>query len=491
VPPDSSQMQSMQFGGGVSGSVFSPIALAAIVIAGLLICFLPRSRAIVPFFVMAILIPYDQILVVGSLHFPMLRILALFGLIRIFWAKLSGKDVIFSGGVNGIDKALIVLALFTAVDGILLWRQSAYIVYQLGQLFTSFGAYFLLRYLIRDEEDVRRTLRAWACVAVVLAGIMVCEQLTGKNPLYMAIGGARAELAQAVIARDGALRSTGSFAHPILAGTFGGFSLPLFVGLWWNKSTGDRKYALAGAIASIAIAFAASSSTALLGAMGGIMGLCFWPWRRKMRFVRWAIVGTLAAGHLYMTSPVWHIISDIDFTGSSSSYHRYMLVDQCIRHFSSWFLVGTKDFGTWGWDMWDLSDQYVWTADTAGVVPLISLLAILVFGFRYLGKSREAAAAREDRKQELFIWALAASLFSNVVAFIGISYFDQTIVAWYAILAMISTMTWSVRNAQLEPKGSAAMLESERGFHSQLEPRPLRGHGSVLSRKIDSSATTQ
>lgn len=445
MPPDAAQMQQMQFGGGVSGSIFSPVALAAILLAGILILLLPRNKAIVPFFAAGILIPFDQILLIGPFHFPMLRVLLLFGFVRMFGARLTGKDKVFSGGMNGIDKAMIILTLSTAVDGVLLWKESGEVIFQLGQVYTALGTYFLLRYLIRDEEDVKRTLRVWACVVMLVAAIMLGEQLTGKNVLYMAIGGARASYSETAINRNGSLRATGSFAHPILAGTFGGFSLPLFIGLWWNGKR-DRKYAVAGGMASTLMALFASSTTSLMGGLGGIIGLCFWPLRRQMRMVRWGIVGVLVAGQLYMKGPVWHLIFDIDFTGSSSSYHRFMLVDQCIRHFWEWALVGTKDFGTWGWMMWDLSNEYVSTADRAGLIPLMSLMAMLVIGFKYLGRARRAVEG--DRKEELFVWALAAALFANLVAFIGISYFDQTIVGWYAILAMISAVTLPARNAE-------------------------------------------
>jgi hypothetical protein len=50
-------------------------------------------------------------------------------------------------------------------------------------------------------------------------------------------------------------------------------------------------------------------------------------------------------------------------------------------------------------------------------------------------------AQRGETKQALFVWAIGAALFANAVAFFGISYFDQTIVVWYALLAMISTVT--------------------------------------------------
>lgn len=475
--PDASDLQQLQFGGGVAQSVFSPIVLAFILFAGVLILFLPRSKVIIPVLVAGVIIPSDQIVLIGTLHFPMLRVLLLFGFLRIFWAKLSGKDEIFHGGMNGIDKAVLCLVLFTAVDGVLLWRQSGELIYQLGVTYTALGTYFLLRYLIQDEEDAKRALRVWACVTVVLAGIMIGEQLTGKNVLYMAIGGARASVATNTLARDGKLRATGSFGHPILAGTFGGFSLPLFIGLWW-KSKKDRRYAMAGAIACIVMAVCASSSTALMALIAGIIGLCFWPLRNNMRAVRWGIVGTLVAGQLYMTSPVWHLIFDIDVTGSSSSYHRYMLVDECVRHFWSWALVGTKDWGTWGWMMWDLSNQYVATADTAGLIPLISLLAILVIGFKYLGKAR--SAAENDKKQELFIWALAASLFANLVAFFGISYFDQTIVAWYALLAMISAVTLAARSLAPEAQ-SVPLTEPHIGFNPRwrtAESEPFNAGGT-------------
>ncbi len=174
----------LNFGGGVAETVVNPIVLVVILIAGVPICVLPRSKAIIPFLAAGILIPMDQVLVVGGLHFPMLRVLALFGFVRMIWEKLSGKDEIFSGGMNGIDKAMLVLTIFIALDGMLLWRVSAEVVFQLGNLYTTFGVYFLMRFLIRDEEDIKRALRVLACVTVAVAVLMTYEHITGRNPYY-------------------------------------------------------------------------------------------------------------------------------------------------------------------------------------------------------------------------------------------------------------------------------------------------------------------
>jgi hypothetical protein len=451
---------------GVSQSYLNPVVLLIILIVGMVILVAGRRKAAIAFLAAAILIPDDQILLIGPAHFPMLRVLALFGLVRLMWAKFSKKQEIFSGGMNGIDKGMIGLTLFSALDGVLLWRDSASIIFQLGEIYTAFGVYFLLRFLVRDEDDVRQMLRVLAGVAVVVAGIMIFEQATGRNPLFAALGGARASFHSTVNMRDDKFRATGCFDHPILAGTFGGITLPLFVGLWWRGKR-DRVYAAMGAVSSVVIAFSAGSSTALFGLLGGILALCFWPLRRRMRWIRWGVVGTLVSLHMVMKAPVWQLIARMDLTGGSSSDHRYQLVNQCILHFWDWALVGSKYYGYWGWMMWDLSNQYVAIADPSGLIPLLYFVAIIVYGFKYVGRARRQAAALDKRRQ-LFIWALGGSLFANVVAFLGISYFDQTIVAWYALLAMIPAAALTVRNDYRKAgKGGPQVVDGDAGSETE------------------------
>ena len=137
---DPQAYQNLQFGGGVSQTIVSPIALMIVLIAGVMICVVPLRRAIAPFLAAAILIPDDQVIMLGALHFPMLRILIIFGVIRMLRAKSSSKIEVLAGGINAIDKALIVLSIFTMVNGILLWRQWGEVIFQLGNLYSAFGA---------------------------------------------------------------------------------------------------------------------------------------------------------------------------------------------------------------------------------------------------------------------------------------------------------------------------------------------------------------
>ena len=434
-----------------------PIILIAVLIAGVVILLGARNRALGAFLAAALLIPTDQVLLIGALHFPMLRVLIIFGAIRMIRAKTSGVKIL-GAGWNKIDVAIIVLTITTAVDQILLWQQSATVVFQLGNIYSAFGTYFFLRFMIRDENDVLQTIRTMAYISLVVAVIMTFERATGKNPFYAYLGGAHANMYGSAIEREDNFRATGCFGHPNLAGAFGAISLPLFVGLWW-KDKSNRKIAAMGMAATAIMAWASGSSTALLGFGGGLIALCLWPMRRWMRPLRWSIVLVLVSLHIAMKSPVWHLITRIDLTGGSSSYHRFALINQCILHFSDWWMMGTKYYADWGWDMWDLSDQYVWTADTAGLIPLLAFLALIVYGFKYVGKARRAAVG--DQRRELLIWALGGSLFANVVSFVGIDYFDQTMVAWYALLSMIPVTVYTIRQAARDRKNRKTQDEAQ------------------------------
>jgi hypothetical protein len=397
------------------------------------------------------------------------------GIVRMVREKTSSKSPILWGSANKLDLAVVVFAIFTALDGIFLYRESSAVIFQLGNLLNVLGVYFLLRFLIRDMEDVKIALRALVSISVVVAVVMAIEQVTGRNP-YGLLGGANAWWYGSVQLRDGKLRSTASFAHPILAGTFGAIVLPMFVGLWW-KDRKHRTRAAIGVVAAVVIALAANSSTCLLGVIGGLLALCLWPLRERMRPIRWAILFLLVSLHVVMKAPVWQLIARIDLAGGSSSDHRYEILNQCIRHFGEWALIGTKDYANWGFGLWDLGNQYVFVADTAGFIPLIAFLAMIVLGFKYIGRARKASSG--DKTQQLFVWALGASLFANVVAFFGISYFDQTIVAWYGLLAMICAVrvrgpAKTGRRVELEPaeaelayaSAPREMLETE--FESAL-----------------------
>jgi hypothetical protein len=66
-------------------------------------------------------------------------------------------------------------------------------------------------------------------------------------------------------------------------------------------------------------------------------------------------------------------------------------------------------------------------------------LGVIYWSFARIGTARKSA--ENDSEKEWVLWFLGAALFTHAVAFWGISYFDQTRVAWFALLTMISAVT--------------------------------------------------
>jgi len=432
--------QSTIYGGGAASTVLHPLVAVAMLATIVMVFLLPRRYALVPFLVTAFLVPLGQVVVLGGVHFTVYRIITLFGCARLVREKFSSQGHLLPGGFNPIDRAFVWCTFFSALSVVLLWKEQQALINQLGRLVDVLGGYFVLRVLIRDYEDVRRAIKVFAVIATVMAICMANEQLSDRN-VFGLLGGTT--LFPAV--REGRIRAQGAFSVYVTAGAFGGTILPFFLWLWTDGKS--KTAAVWGTISATIITITSDTSTAISAYAAGIVALCFWPLRRRMRDIRWAIVIMLVSLHLVMKAPVWALIARVDFTGSSSGYFRYMIVDNTIRHFGSWWLMGTKDFATWGWDMWDLSDQYVSTALTGGLASLVFFIATISRSFGRLGTARKRVEG--DRKQELLLWFLCAALFANVVTFFGISYFDQTQVAWYALLAFICAAVAGVERASL------------------------------------------
>jgi hypothetical protein len=420
-----------RFGGGAAETMLSPIVLVAMLIAVVSILLLPRKFLVGPFLFIAFMVPSGQMLVVSGVHLYVVRIVILAGIIRLVAAKFASKTSIFGGGFNTIDKLFLCWAISRSLAFMLLYGKMDAAVNQFGFLWDSLGGYFFLRFAIRNEEDISRTTKIFALMTMILAICMVYEQKSTTN-VFGFIGG---RLISEI--RDGKLRSQGPFSHAILAGVFGATIMPLFLRLWLPKK--DRLFAIAGIIGATTMVITSASSTPFGAYMAGVLGICLWPLRKHMRAIRWGIVFAIVGLALVMKAPVWFLLAHIDLVGGSSSYHRAQLVDQCIRRFGDWWLLGANNNQDWGWDMWDIQNEFVAEALRGGLAALILFILIIVKTFGRIGIARRSF--QTNRRQEWLTWILGAIIFAHVIAFVGADYFDQTRFWWYTSLAFVSAAT--------------------------------------------------
>src|SRR6185437_7969994 len=275
-----------------------------------------------------ILIPLEQQVVVGGLHFMVLRIVLLFAWMRLL-VGIGEERHFLAAGFTRLDMVFAAWVISAVITVTILWADVGALIAKLGFLYNAFGTYFLLRCLLRTREDVARMLKVLAIIFAAVAVLMTIEQLTGRNLLAIFGLPAEAEI------RNGRIRSQGPFLHSIIAGTIGAILVPTFLGLGW-ASRKSRLYAAVGILAGLVMIVTSSSSTPVATCMAGMVAVAMWPMRQYMKLVRWGIVATLLGLHLVMKAPVWALIGRIDLAGGSISWHRFALVDHFINHFSEW-----------------------------------------------------------------------------------------------------------------------------------------------------------
>jgi hypothetical protein len=457
--------QSHIFGGGVTSSIMSPAVAVVLVLLSILILTLPRKYVVIPFLSGTFLIWLPAQFYFAGVHWLGLRILTLVALVRVVLPRSKGKDGLFrfAGGLTGIDRAFAACILAQAICVMLLFQQTQALVNQFGFLIDFLGGYFVIRFLIRDESDIYRALKCLAFLSAVLAVGMVIEQLWLTNYFARLAGVVRTP-----DIREGKIRSQGVFQHAIPAGTVAATWIQMFILLWRNGKS--KLMAGLGLVGATVMTVTSQSSTPLLAYAASVLGVLMWPLRARMKLIRRGLVAAVLLLALVMKAPVWFLIARIDLTGGSSGYHRALIVDQFIRHFWDWWLIGVRDTSQWGWDLWDVQNQYVAAGESGGLIAFCYFVALIVRSFVRLGKARKQSDGNQEK--EWLYWLLSCALFSNALAFIGANYFDQSRISWFVLVASIGAATASAVQPQAVV-GAVRLPARKREVVSEMTPEPV------------------
>jgi hypothetical protein len=311
----------------------------------------------------------------------------------------------------------------------------ATLTYNAGVVFNTFGVYILLRLFCRSLSDAAYLCRilAWLLVPVALA--MVYEMMAGHN-FFSALGG----VPEVPEIRQGRIRAQGPFIHPILAGTVGSVSLPLFLGLWRHH----RGNAVVGVLASSAMVVASGSSGPIMSAIFATFALLLWPLRHYVRGLRWTAVVVYLVLMVVMTSPPYYLMGRIDIAGGSTGWYRARLIESSIEHLGEWWLAGTDYTRHWmptgvPWspNHTDIANHYLGMGVQGGLPLLLLFVLLLATGFSIVGRSVRLSQKIQSQNS-FFIWALGASLFAHSVTAISVAYNDQSFLFLYFTLAAIA-----------------------------------------------------
>jgi len=385
-----------------------PVGLVALLFMCMLFMALPRRRAMVVLFLCFSFVPVGQRFVLMTIDFPFFRIMLFFGMVRVL---MRGE---FSSYVpNRLDYMMFAWTIVSTIMFSISQVGSSPIG-KIGSSIDLLNAYFLTRFLVRDLVDVNRLISGLAMMSAPIMCFFLIEWSTSRN-LFGFMGG----VPEITAIRDGKLRCQGAYAHPILGGCYWAALLPLFLGRIVSGGKG-RLICVVGAFSSLAIIAMCNSSTAALGALAGMLGIAAFKIRNGMVVVRWAVVAMAISLHFIMKAPVWHLIARLDFMGGQS-WHRYHVIDCCIRYVDEWIVAGTPNIDHWQIYDNDLTNQYALEGVRGGGLSLLLYLCAIAVAFGNVGRLHR----KVPPPQVMLAWSIGVSLFVHTVNFFGVSYWGQ------------------------------------------------------------------
>jgi len=383
---------------------------------------LPKKYLLAPYLAAACFIPTDQRIVIAGLDFTILRILIVVGVFRLF---LRGEQRVITW--NKFDKIVFAWAICKFVIYVILWSNMQAVIYSCGVMFDIIGLYWLFRQRIHSWKDIQFIIKVLSVCILIMVPLITLEWLTGNNP-FTILGRITEH------SRLGRVRCRGAFPHSIMFGLFWATLTPLFLGMAMMDK--NKLFYWGAVIASIFAVIASASSTPLVTLIVILPVIGAFKWRQYTS-VAWKIfLLSLVALHIVMKAPVWHLIARMNIVAGSTGWHRYSLIDQAIKHFGEWALLGCRSTAHWGWLHTDITNQYILEGVRGGFVTLALFLIMIYMALKTLLR-----ASLQKHKWQFLAWCIYVAIIGHCVAFFGVSYYGQIMMWWFLLLAIVGFIT--------------------------------------------------
>jgi hypothetical protein len=429
-------------------TVLHPVGFLALLLGIYFLLKSPRDYVCFAVVCMAAIIPSAQRITVIFMDFPFLRLLVLAALFRAYGYRNDAYPI----RRLRPDQLIWCWGLWSILSQALLYGTIAAAVTRAGYLIDAIGAYYVGRIYTSGPKSLENLIRLVRNLVCFSAAFFLFERFTGRN-MFAAFGGVPFE----TIVREGRLRCQGPFPHAILAGVFWTLFLPW---IWAQyKNTPDKKTGyLIGLAAVFVIVGNTASSTPAGTLLMALLGIALFKFRGKVSAMKWASLLALFLLHIAMEKPVWHLLARVDLAGGSTGWHRYFLIDRAIANFDDWWLFGTKDPGSWGRQLFDVTNQFILEGVRGGFLGLFFYVWFIMACFSQFGLGIKKA---DDVKDTRLIWASGVFLFASCISFLGVSFFGQTVPVFYLMLGISVSVSDS-----MNARDSNQILASQSVFHS-------------------------
>lgn len=410
----------------------TPVTLIVTLILGAAIFYVPKSR-IVPILIIGMcFVPAHQALVIAGLNFKVLRILAILATVRMFY-----KNEYITFTFNKIDKLFFCWGIVGFIAFVILWGTMQSFILKMGISIDTFLIYFVFRNYLRTLNDIRLTMVTLIASMVVLTPFVIVEQFFGKN-LFSVMG----QSASAI--RDGRIRCFAAFSHSILLGSFSASVAPIAIALLKaNTVKRYNVYYVIGILCSVYITIASASSGPIISLAAGLIVTLAFRFRKYTGKVTLSVIALVALLHMVMKEPVWHLVARLNPTGSSTGYHRFVLIDKTIKNFSEWALYGVRSVEHWGVWAGDVTSMYIAQAVTGGFLTMVLFIWTLFFSMKSIWKASMLPLPVDQR---WLLWGMFSAFFTHCVSFLSVAYFGQSLMLLILSFAIASVLLNGTNN---------------------------------------------
>ncbi len=404
-----------------------------LVITSGLIWSVPRKWISVPILSGTCYMTLGQGIDVGVVSLPIFRLVLLVGLTRIIIRQEYRENFRITNdySILALSSWLLFASFFhNGIDG-------SGPIFILGQILNFSLVYFLFRTWVTEPSDIETSLCAISIILLPLAITMSIEHFSGRN-LFSIFGGVPEES----LYRSGNFRAQGPFRHPILAGTVGATSVPLFFGIFEK----NPRFAIIGILSGIVMVITSSSSGPILSLLSGLFALSIWKIRSLTQLIILAMAMAYFILELLMHRPPYYLLAQIDISGGSTGWHRAFLIEQTLNHFNEWWVFGTDKTRHWmpyqgigaSTNHTDITNYFIGFAVLGGLPALAGFILILANSFIYVRRLQKNILPNELSHNFLY-WSIGASIFAQTTTCVSVSYFDQSLLfIWFNIAVIAS-----------------------------------------------------
>lgn len=402
-----------------------------------MVLFSSRRWAIFSILAGVLFLPATQSVAVAGVNLFALRFIEVAAVIRVV-----GRKEYVGMKSTRIDFWLPIFFIYTTI--IFLLRSNEGQAFQIGLAVDALCCYYSFRSLIRDESDIRWTLKSFILLLIPFTAVVMIESFTLNNP-FAAMGGINYG---GDWMRNGRLRCQGSFQHCSLLGTFAASFLALYLPGVVGRF--DRKHAWIGLLLCLLLIWACNSGSPISSVANIAFCWIVWKFRRHLKPIRYFLLFMLGLMACLMKAPIFYLPAKVSSITGGDGWHRSYLMEMAFHDLDKWWLSGMHLRETIDWFPYlnfatgyaDITNQFVAHGLAAGL-PAMALFMVVIFSaFKEVGTILNILdRAKAGTSPAAYLaWGLGAALVMHIANWIGIIYFDQTYVVWYLHLAMISSL---------------------------------------------------